>query len=175
MPPKLPDPLPLETLEIDTQVEAQNIRKPGEAVQLSDSDTSSSNEFSEEEEEFDWEKDDEANSKGGGTIEAKRGRRVWLAFMKLSRPIRVFLIALLGVGVLITPLIVVNVRFPNNPVKVQVHVWSLWLTINWATSCGTYLLVDAIPHLVIAVTSLFGGQVERLKIQIEVNASLGCM
>ena len=173
MPPKLPDPLPLETLEIDTQVEAQNIKKPGETAQLSDTDTSSSNESSEEEEEFDWEKDDEANSKAEGTIEAKRGRRVWLAFMKLSRPIRVFLIALLGVGVLITPLIVVNVRFPNTPVKVQVHVWSLWLTINWATSCGTYLLVDAIPHLVVAITSLFGGQVERLKIQLEVSHSLG--
>ncbi|KAJ2934695.1 hypothetical protein H1R20_g2390, partial [Candolleomyces eurysporus] len=116
MAPNLPDSLPLETLEIDTQAEAQNIKKPGEA-QILDTDISFSNESSEEEE-FDWEKGNELNSKAEEKIEVKSGGRVWLVFMKLSRPIRVFLIASLRVGVLVMPLIVVHFRFSNTPVKV---------------------------------------------------------
>jgi hypothetical protein len=119
--------------------------------------------------EFDWFEDEETNA-GQMQLQvgAKRGRRLWLAFMKLARPVRVFLVSLVGVAISVTPLLVVNFRFPDDASKTQVHVWSLWLTIVWAASCITYLVVDLIPRAVITVTRLFGGKIERLKLQIEV-------
>lgn len=169
---KQPEFLPLDPLNFDTKAEAESIKKQTEAARCNtDSDSSTTSNDSAEEEEFDWDHEEETTAvQPEATIQATRGRAVWLAFMKLSRPFRVFLVAFLGVAICITPLIVVNVRYSQSSAKLQTHVWSLWMTINWATSCGTYLLVDAIPHLVIAVTSLFsGGQAERLKIQLEVT------
>jgi hypothetical protein len=117
---------------------------------------------------FHWSEDNKEKSNTGDQVAAKRGRRLWLAFMKLSRPVRVVLICVVGVAILVTPLLVVNLRFQENPAKVQVHVWSLWFTIIWAASCGTYLLVDSIARIVLIITTLLGHQVERLKIQLEV-------
>ncbi|KDR75368.1 hypothetical protein GALMADRAFT_98777 [Galerina marginata CBS 339.88] len=117
--------------------------------------------------EFNWFEDDNPNTGSSEPVRAKRGRRLWLAFMKLARPVRVLLISILGASVFVTPLIVVNVRFRESFIKAQVHVWSLWFTIIWAASCVTYLLVDMIPRIVIVMTRLFGGQIERLKIQVE--------
>lgn len=135
-------------------------------VDDSDSDTAGTRSS----DEFDW-FEDESGNENTDPITAKRGRRLWLAFMKLSRPIRALFVSLLGAAILATPLIVVNVRFQESVIKTQVHVWSLWFTISWAAGCGTYLLVDAIPRIVIIVTRLFGGQIERLKIQVEVGLS----
>jgi hypothetical protein len=88
--------------------------------------------------------------------------------MKLAMPVRVLLISILGTAFFVTPLLVVNLRFRERPARLQVHVWSLWLTIIWAASCGTYLIVDLIPRFVVGIIRLFGGQIERLKIQVEV-------
>ncbi|KAF8160952.1 Mechanosensitive ion channel-domain-containing protein [Crassisporium funariophilum] len=130
----------------------------------SSSDTTATNSS----DEFSWSQDEETKAENKKSqVGAKRGRRVWLAFMKLARPIRVLFVSLIGAAILVTPLLVVNLRFRENAVKTQVHVWSLWLTIIWATSCATYLVVDLIPRIVIAVTGLFGGKIERLKIQVE--------
>jgi hypothetical protein len=123
--------------------------------------------------EFNWDEDEEAASVVQNT-KAKRGRALYLAFMKLARPFRVILIGLLGAGVLISPLLVVQLKFKQSPVRPQVHVWSLWLSIIWASSCITYLVVDAIPRFVVAVIVLFGGQVERLKTQLEVCFESSC-
>jgi hypothetical protein len=101
-------------------------------------------------------------------LKAKRGRRLWLAFLKLARPIRVLLVGLLGVIILIIPLLVVNLRFRESRVKLQIYVWSLWLAVIWAASCGTYLFVDAIPSIVTAAANVIGGQAERLKSQLKV-------
>jgi hypothetical protein len=117
--------------------------------------------------EFNWDEDEEAATVVHNT-KAKRGRALYLAFMKLARPFRVILVGLVGAGVLIAPLLVVQLKFNQSPVRPQVHVWSLWLSIVWASSCITYLVVDAIPRFVVSVTVLFGGQVERLKTQLEV-------
>ena len=119
--------------------------------------------------EFDWSEDEEAKTdKAQLQVGAKRGRRLWLAFVKLAIPVRVVLVGLIGVAISITPLLVVDLRFSLNPARTQVRVWSLWLTIIWATSCITYLVVDLIPRFVIAVTWFFGGKTERLKVQVEV-------
>lgn len=103
------------------------------------------------------------------TLRAIRGRWLWLAFQKLAKPFRVLLIGLLGSAFFITPFLVVSLRFRSHPVKFQVYIWSLWLTITWAAGCVTFMVVDLIPRLVVYVTRLFGGKIERLKIQVEVR------
>lgn len=134
----------------------------------SDSDTTATNDS----DEFNW--DDEDESQGGKQKQpkAKRGRAIYLALMKLARPVRVILFGLLGAGVLITPLIVMHTRFHDSPARQQVHVWSMWLTIAWVAACLTSLGVDLLPKLVVGLIILFGGTVERLKIQIEVSELL---
>lgn len=121
--------------------------------------------------EFDWDYGGEEGAEDEN-LKAKRGRRLWLAFLKLARPIRVLLVGLLGVIILIIPLLVVNLRFRESRVKLQIYVWSLWLAVIWAASCGTYLVVDAIPPIVIAATNMIAGQAERLKSQLKVIFSL---
>ncbi|KAH6914178.1 Mechanosensitive ion channel-domain-containing protein [Coprinopsis sp. MPI-PUGE-AT-0042] len=146
-PSRVPEPLKLETLDDD------DFRKPTRTRLRTDT-SSTSGHTTDEDDDFDWDKDDDAPPQQV-KIEAQRGRKLWLAFMKLSRFMRVFLIAALGVLVL-------------SPVKIHVHVWSLWLTIVWAACCATYVVVDGIPHLVIALTNAFApGQVERLTIQVD--------
>lgn len=121
---------------------------------------------------FNWDEEDENSTqkeREATASKAKRFRFLWMAFMKLSRPIRVLLVGILGCGILITPLLVFQFRFHDNVARLQVHVWSLWLAIVWATSCVTYLAVDLIPKLFIALVTLLGYKVERLRIQIEVR------
>lgn len=121
---------------------------------------------------FNWDEEDEnltQKEREANASKAKRFRFLWMAFMKLSRPIRVLLTGILGCGVLITPLLVFQFRFHNSVAQPQVHVWSLWLAIVWATSCVTYLAVDLIPKLFISLVVLLGYKVERLRIQIEVR------
>lgn len=124
--------------------------------------------------EFDW--DEEESSVVEWTHEgmkARRGRALWLAFMKLARPVRTLLVGIVGTAIFITPLLVVDIRFhSNSTVRPQVRVWSLWLSIAWAASCATYLFVDAIPKAVVSVIFLLGGQVERLKTQIELTLAV---
>jgi hypothetical protein len=132
-----------------------------------DSDTTSTNSS----DEFDWDEEDVSsqveNTETGK--KARRGRALWLAFMKLARPVRTLLLGILGAAFFIIPLLVVELKFKDKEgVRLQVRVWSLWLSITWAASCATYLVVDAIPRTVIYVIFLLGGQVERLKTQIEV-------
>lgn len=128
----------------------------------SDTATNSSDEFDRDHEDEEGIIEDEKN------LKAKRGRRLWLAFLKLARPIRVLFVGMLGAVILILPLLVVNLRFRESRVKLQIYVWSLWLAVIWAASCGTYLIVDAIPLLVRAAANIAWGQAERLKSQLEV-------
>lgn len=131
---------------------------------------------------FDWDEEDETmtrKEKEAHASKAKRFRFLWMAFMKLSRPIRVLIIGILGCGALIAPLLVFQFRFHDSVARPQVHVWSLWLAIVWATSCVTYLAVDLIPKLFISLVVMLGYKVERLRIQIEVSSlytpALGCL
>ncbi|KAK0235648.1 Mechanosensitive ion channel-domain-containing protein [Armillaria nabsnona] len=124
--------------------------------------------------EFNWSDDSSSGPKNGDIVKAKRGRLIYLAFIKLSRWVRVLIIGILGCAILITPLLVVQLRFKElaSNVRTQVHVWSLWLTIIWASACATYLVVDAIPRLIVGLIVLFGGQLERLKMQIELTLAV---
>ncbi|KAH7931249.1 hypothetical protein BV22DRAFT_1027481 [Leucogyrophana mollusca] len=143
----------------------------GNIQQDYDSDTTATNSS----DEFDWDQEDESVDAAEihDIKKAKRGRAIWLAFMKLARPVRTLLVAILGVGILITPLLVVELKFSDNMgVRPQVHAWSLWLSITWAAACMTYLIVDAIPRAIISIIFMLGGQVERLKTQIELTLAV---
>ncbi|KAH8832568.1 Mechanosensitive ion channel-domain-containing protein [Flagelloscypha sp. PMI_526] len=134
---------------------------PDAVSDFSDTATNSSDEF-------DWDEDDEdRNGRHQVGKKATRGRKVYLLCLKLSRPVRVFLLGVLGAGLLITPLLVFQFRFLTSPARDHVHIWSLWLSIVWAAGCLTYIVVDALPSLVIRLIHLFGGHVERRKTQIE--------
>ncbi|THU99162.1 hypothetical protein K435DRAFT_828267 [Dendrothele bispora CBS 962.96] len=134
-------------------------------------DTDSTDTATNSSDEFDWDEDEEKGDQPK-ELKAKRGRAVYLAFMKLARPVRVLLLGILGAGILITPLLVVQLRFKSSPVRQHVHVWSFWFSVIWAAGCVTYLVVDAIPWMVISIVTLFGGHVERLKIQLELTLAV---
>lgn len=145
----------------DEIVELQDLR------QELDSDSGTATNSSDE---FDWEGEDDVSTKDAVTAaKVRRGRRVWSLFMKLARPIRTLLVAILGAGVCITPLLVFEFHFKTSVARPHVHAWSLWLSIAWAAGAVTYLVVDLIPRIIVFVVMLFHGSVERLKLRIEVR------
>ncbi|TFK48756.1 hypothetical protein OE88DRAFT_1663898 [Heliocybe sulcata] len=124
--------------------------------------------------EFDWEEEDEeeGEKEAKEKTKARRGRAIWLAYMKLARFIRVLLVGALGAGLLIAPLLVFELRFRSSVAEPHVHMWSLWLSIVWAAGCGTYLVVDYVPRFLMWLIVLFGGSIERLQTQIELTLAV---
>jgi len=99
---------------------------------------------------------------------AIRGRAIWLAFMKLCKPVRTVLIGILGAAFFIIHCLVVEFRSRTSKVYgLQVRVWSSGWQITWPAACATYMLVMHSAHCYLHCF-LTGGQVERLKTQIEV-------
>ncbi|KAF9226600.1 hypothetical protein BS17DRAFT_775873 [Gyrodon lividus] len=135
-----------------------------------ESDTTSTNSS----DEFDWDAGLSATEEEAHEGKrARRGRALWLAFMKLARPIRTLLVGIIGTTFFITPLLVVELRFQSNTaVRPQVLAWSLWLSVTWAASCATYLIVDLLPKTIVTVILFLGGQVERLKTQVELTLAV---
>ena len=125
---------------------------------------------------FDWDEEPEgAEEETHQGKHARRGRALWLAFMRLTRLVRTLLVGFIGAAILITPLLVVELKYQSSGARPQVHAWSLWLSIIWATSCATYLFVDLLPDTIVTIILLLGGQVERLKRQVEVcHSSVAC-
>jgi len=137
----------------------------------SDSDSTATNSS-----DFNWDEDEEAAKEDEvKKTKAKRGRAIYLALMRLSRPFRVFLLGFLGTALFIAPLLIVQFLFKHTSVYPHVFVWSLWVSIIWVAGCLTYLVVDAVPRAVISLVILFGGHVERLKIQLEVRGNTPTM
>ncbi|KZV64399.1 hypothetical protein PENSPDRAFT_588423 [Peniophora sp. CONT] len=126
--------------------------------------------------EFDWDAEDE-DAKSGHVnragAKAKRGRRLYLLFMKLSRPVRTFIVGVLGGGLCIAPFLIVLFRFRDNTAFGHVRAWSIWFTAIWVTSCFTFLVVDTLPRLFIGILSSFGMSIERLRTQVELIGAVG--
>ncbi|KAJ7695180.1 Mechanosensitive ion channel-domain-containing protein [Mycena rosella] len=161
---------PTKERDFAPQLEEHPEQLPAQDKAFSDSDTASDSS-----EEFDWDEDDEETKEARNVekvYKAKRGRRIYLLFMKLARPVRQLLGGIVGTAILITPFIVFQLRFKSNVAQPHVHAWSLWLAIMWAAGCVTAIVVDNIPRMVIAICILFGGHVERLKIQLEVTLAV---
>ncbi|KAI0028347.1 Mechanosensitive ion channel-domain-containing protein [Vararia minispora EC-137] len=121
-------------------------------------------------EEFDWNEGEDAKARtktglpeAGGKV--RRGRRLYLLFLKLARPIRVLIVGILGVGICITPYLVVQFHFKKS--LLYVRMWSLWIAIIWAASCLTYLAVDLVPRIFVNVLRISGMSIERLRTQVE--------
>jgi hypothetical protein len=130
---------------------------------------------SDTDDEFDWEADEDSVSveKHKRPLKARRGRALWNAFTRLARPLRVTLVGVLGAGVLITPLLVFELRFKSSVARPHVFAWSLWFAIIWAAACLTYIVVDLVPRLVVAIIDWVDGDMERMKMQIEVRSLFG--
>ncbi|KAJ7504553.1 Mechanosensitive ion channel-domain-containing protein [Mycena galericulata] len=139
---------------------------------LSDTESSATDSF----DEFDWDEEDDETRKVNNTestaYKAKRLRWVYKLFMKLARPVRTLIVGIVGTGIIITPLLVFQLRFKTSKAQPQVHAWSLWLAIIWAAGCITSIVIDNLTHFIVATIVLFGGQVERLKIQLELTLAV---
>lgn len=99
---------------------------------------------------------------------ARRLRKAYLFFMRLSRPTRTALILILGCSITITPAIIVILRYPENPAKIHVLIWSIWMSINIALSCIISIVVDIFPVIAIKLSCLiYGSAPEKLKTQVE--------
>ncbi|CAL1714828.1 unnamed protein product [Somion occarium] len=124
--------------------------------------------------EFDWEAEDDATSQktAAEKVKVKRMGAIWRGFMKLARPIRTLIIATIGTGILITPLLVFRLRFNSSPVRMQAHAWSLWLAVTWGCGCVTYLVVDLLPSLVLRILKIANYKVERLQTPIELMSAV---
>lgn len=124
-------------------------------------------------EDFDWDTssdndDDNQPRKGAKVTRAKRGRKVYLACLRLARPVRIFLAALLGTAICLVPFIVVTSTNTQSPARAQVVVWSIWIAIIWAAGCGTFLIVDWIPPVALRVViAVYGKAPEIVKTYIE--------
>ncbi|GJJ11352.1 hypothetical protein Clacol_005584 [Clathrus columnatus] len=128
----------------------------------SESSTNSSDEF--------WE--DAAKEAGEVKVfhdtRAKRGRWLYLSFMRLYRPFRIFLVSMVVAGVLITPYIVVKVSFPNSRPFPHVRAWSLWFTVSWACMTIMSILVDTLPRVIVYFfLTLTGKPPDRLTTELE--------
>ena len=120
--------------------------------------------------EFDWDAEDDAKSAHiAASIKARRGHALYRAFLKLPKILRVLLVGGIGAGILITPLLVTELRFKTSVVRRHAYVWSLWLSITWAAAVVTYIVVDAIPHLVLVILRLAHFKIERLRVTVEVS------
>ncbi|SPO29906.1 uncharacterized protein UTRI_06184_B [Ustilago trichophora] len=129
-----------------------------------------------ESEDFDWDTssendddDDEGrNRKGAKVTRARRGRKIYLACLRLARPVRIFLAALIGTAICLVPFIVVTATNNKTPARGQVVVWSIWIAIIWATSCGTFLIVEWLPPVALRlVIAVYGKAPEIVKTYIE--------
>ncbi|KAI0763775.1 Mechanosensitive ion channel-domain-containing protein [Trametes elegans] len=134
---------------------------------------SSDSTVTESDDEFDWDAEDDAKSQHiAASIKARRGHALYRAFLRLPKLFRVLLVGVIGAGILITPLLVVNLRFNTSVVKAQVHSWSLWLAVSWAAGVATYLVVDAVPHLILVLLRVTSYKVERARVSIELLAAV---
>ncbi|KAA1085257.1 hypothetical protein PGTUg99_014790 [Puccinia graminis f. sp. tritici] len=84
---------------------------------------------------------------------AKRLRRFYYFLMKLSSPVRTIVIGLLGTSISVTS---------------HILAWSIWLSVSFAASCATAMIVDILPSVVINLVDLsYGSRLESLNTQVE--------
>lgn len=126
-----------------------------------------------ESDDFDWDTsseddDDDRPRKGAKITRARRGRKIYLACLRLARPVRILLIAMIGTAICLTPFIVVTATDSSSPARSPIIVWSIWISIIWATTCGTFLVVEWLPPLLLRlVIAVYGKAPEVVKTYIE--------
>ncbi|KAG8944251.1 hypothetical protein FRC00_010683, partial [Tulasnella sp. 408] len=140
----------------------KNAESEATATDTDSDDTCSSDEFN-------WSDDEDAQSrKVAAEKKARRGRAVWLAFKKLARPVRTFLLAVIFGGIFVTPALLFIFVFPNNPARPHVVPWSLWIGISWGVACALSLIVDLFPRFLLwIIFVIYGKAPETFKTQLE--------
>ncbi|KAI9622658.1 hypothetical protein H4Q26_014938 [Puccinia striiformis f. sp. tritici PST-130] len=99
---------------------------------------------------------------------AKRLRRFYLFLMKFSTPVRTAIVGFLGSSIAITPAILVWLKFTHLSARNHILAWSLWLSVSFATSCSTSIIVDILPAIALKLFDLlYGAKPEKLKTQVE--------
>lgn len=129
-----------------------------------------------ETDDFDWDtSDDDADDKeidgnGNTRIRAKRGRAVYLFCMRLARPVRIFLLGAFLSVLCLVPLFVVLFGYDSgNHARPHVESWSIWLAIIFASSAGTFIVLDWLPPLVLKLAvAVYGRSPESFKTYLEV-------
>ncbi|PWN53323.1 hypothetical protein IE53DRAFT_186438 [Violaceomyces palustris] len=116
---------------------------------------------------FDWDtsdddEDDEDADPHNRKIRARRGRRLYLSCLRLARPVRILLFAIVGTAICLTPFIVTLAAFKDNAARPEIEVWSIWIAIIWAAGCGTFLIIDWIPPLAIKLAIAFYGKAPEI-------------
>lgn len=124
-----------------------------------------------ESEDFDWDTsgdEEQEDNKATAITRARRGRKFYLVCLRLARPVRIFLAGLIGTAIFLIPFIVVTTSYQDSSARGQVVVWSIWLAIIWAASCGTFVLVNWIPPVALRVViAVYGKAPEVVKTNIE--------
>lgn len=139
--------------------------------------------------EFDWEAEEEESPQIADLKKAKRVRRLWLLYSRLSRGVRLLLVGVLGTAIILSPYVVFRLRFRHSIVYRQVAAWSIWLAISYAAvsipkrelvdirsypfinqAIMTGLIVGIIPRIIIWVMFVFWGKApESVKVTTGLN------
>ncbi|KAG8938925.1 hypothetical protein FRC04_007324 [Tulasnella sp. 424] len=152
---------------VQAQLSTQHVLTPDSEAGTATDDTDTEATCSSDE--SNWSDDEDAKSrKVAAEKKARRGRAVWLAFKKLARPVRTFLLAVIFGGIFVTPALIFLFVFPNNPAKPHVVPWSLWIGISWAVACALSLIVDLFPRFLLwIIFVIYGKAPETFKTQLE--------
>lgn len=148
-----------------------------------DSDSDSDSTPTNSSDEFDWEAEEEDSPQATELKKAKRIRRLWLLYSRLSRGVRLLLFGGLGTAIILAPYIVFELRFKSNVVYKQVAAWSIWLAISFAAvrfeqlsptifaelvnlqSIMTAIVVGVIPRFIIWIMfAIWGKAPESVKV-----------
>ncbi|CAO1617739.1 unnamed protein product [Sympodiomycopsis kandeliae] len=130
-----------------------------------------------ETDDFDWDTSDDdgeddkvVDSHGNTKIRAKRGRKVYLFCMRLARPVRVFLLGAFLTVLCLVPLFVVLFGYDSsNKARPHVESWSIWIAIIFASSAGTFIILDWFPPLILKLAvAVYGRSTESFKTYLEV-------
>ncbi|WFD03414.1 hypothetical protein MOBT1_002103 [Malassezia obtusa] len=102
-----------------------------------------------EEDLFDWQTDEPLDDPEFDTQPQRRQkllRRIVSGIGRWPRFVRMSIVAVLGGGICLVPLIVVVCAFPDRRARPQVEVWSVWITIIWVTAVATFMVFSWIPR-----------------------------
>jgi hypothetical protein len=139
-------------------------RRPRDKLDnTSDSDVSDS-EVDLTDSDFDWNEEDEENrTRASLPKKPQRGRRLYLLFLRLARPIRILVITILGAVILVTPHLIGFAYLSHyHDTFEQIRAWSVWLAVTYAFGGLTVFSVGMLPYLLLKLSATIRGKVRLL-------------
>jgi hypothetical protein len=113
---------------------------------------------------FDWnEEDEEDKARASLPKKPRRGRRLYLLFLRLARPIRILVITILGAVTLVAPhLIGFAYLSHHHDTFEQIRAWSVWLAVTYAFGGLTVFSAGMLPYLLLKLSATIRGKVRLL-------------